>query len=59
MFPSVDDVNYGGRGKVPEAAVDRMVADLEKQYVNAFSINNNLLKHIFAFKNEITMCIYN
>lgn len=31
MFPSVDDVNYGGRGKVPEAAVDRMVADLEKQ----------------------------
>ena len=34
MFPSVDDVNYGGQGKVPEAAVDRMVADLEKQYVN-------------------------
>ncbi|XP_044177820.1 pre-mRNA-splicing factor syf2-like isoform X1 [Acropora millepora] len=31
MFPSVDDVNYGGQGKVPEAAVDRMVADLEKQ----------------------------
>ncbi|KAK2570618.1 Pre-mRNA-splicing factor syf2 [Acropora cervicornis] len=30
MFPSVDDVNYGGQGKVPEAAVDRMVADLEK-----------------------------
>jgi len=31
MYPSVDDVNYGGEGKVPEAAVDRMVADLEKQ----------------------------
>ena len=31
MYPSVDDVTYGGQGKVPEAAVDRMVADLEKQ----------------------------
>jgi len=31
MYRSVDDVNYGGEGKVPEAAVDRMVADLEKQ----------------------------
>jgi len=31
LYPSVDDVNYGGQGKVPEAAVDRMVADLEKQ----------------------------
>ncbi|KAJ7391341.1 pre-mRNA-splicing factor syf2 [Desmophyllum pertusum] len=31
MYPNVDDVNYGGQGKVPEAAVDRMVADLEKQ----------------------------
>ena len=31
MYPSVDDVTYGGEGKVPEAAVDRMVSDLEKQ----------------------------
>ncbi|RMX39710.1 hypothetical protein pdam_00008064 [Pocillopora damicornis] len=31
MFPTVDDVSYGGQGKVPKAAVDRMVADLEKQ----------------------------
>lgn len=31
MYRSIDDVNYGGDGKVPEAAVDRMVADLEKQ----------------------------
>ena len=31
MYPSADDVTYGGQGKVPEAAVDRMVADLEKQ----------------------------
>lgn len=31
MYPSVDDVTYGGQGKVPEVAVDRMVADLEKQ----------------------------
>ena len=34
FYPSVDNVNYGGQGKVSEAAVDRMVADLEKQYVN-------------------------
>lgn len=31
MYRNVDDLNYGGQGKVPEVAVDRMVADLEKQ----------------------------
>lgn len=30
MYRSVDDVNYGGDGKVLEVVVDRMVVDLEK-----------------------------
>ncbi|XP_032234825.2 pre-mRNA-splicing factor syf2 isoform X2 [Nematostella vectensis] len=29
--PSVDNLSYGGEGKVSEAGIDRMVADLEKQ----------------------------
>lgn len=31
MFPTANNITYGGEGKVSEAGVDRMVADLEKQ----------------------------
>ncbi|XP_031568168.1 pre-mRNA-splicing factor syf2-like [Actinia tenebrosa] len=31
LYPTVDNLNYGGEGKVPEEAIDRMVDDLEKQ----------------------------
>eukprot|EP00112_Aurelia_sp_Birch-Aquarium-sp1_P017217 Seg397.31 transcript_id=Seg397.31/GoldUCD/mRNA.D3Y31 product="Pre-mRNA-splicing factor syf2" protein_id=Seg397.31/GoldUCD/D3Y31 len=30
-FPTADSINYGGEGKVPEEAIDRMVNDLGKQ----------------------------
>ena len=33
MFPTVDSVSYGGAGKVSEDAIDRMVNDLDKQWV--------------------------
>ena len=62
MFPCVDDVNYGGQGKVPEAAVDRMVADLEKQYVN--SLHSNLPSflsnkiQVIMIQNVISKCTY-
>jgi hypothetical protein len=31
LYPTVDNLSYGGEGKVPEEAIDRMVDDLEKQ----------------------------
>ena len=33
MYPTVNNIGYGGEGKVSKEGVDRMVADLEKQYV--------------------------
>ena len=31
MFPTANDITYGGEGKVSKAGVDRMVEDLQKQ----------------------------
>ena len=31
LYPVVDNLQYGGEGKVPEANIDRLVADVEKQ----------------------------
>ena len=31
MYPSANNIAYGGDGKVSKEGVDRMVADLEKQ----------------------------
>lgn len=31
MYPDADSLSYGGQGKTSEAAIDRMVADLDKQ----------------------------
>lgn len=31
MFPSANNISYGGEGKVSKTGVNRMVADLEKQ----------------------------
>lgn len=50
MFPTVDDVSYGGQGKVPKAAVDRMVADLEKQYVHDIILTNIHLEKLVSYK---------
>lgn len=36
-FPSAHNVMYGSDGKCSEGAVDRMVADLEKQYESFLS----------------------
>ena len=31
MYPTANNISYGGEGKVSKEGVDRMVADLEKQ----------------------------
>ncbi|RDD43612.1 Pre-mRNA-splicing factor syf2 [Trichoplax sp. H2] len=31
LYPDADSLSYGGQGKTSEAAIDRMVADLDKQ----------------------------
>ena len=31
MYPTANNIGYGGEGKVSKEGVDRMVADLEKQ----------------------------
>jgi len=31
FYPGVNSLGYGGRGKVSQAGIDRMVADLGKQ----------------------------
>lgn len=35
-FPGAHNMDHGGDGKVPEAGIDRMVEDLEKQLVYLF-----------------------
>ena len=33
FYPGVNNLSYGGSGKVSSAGIERMVADLEKQWV--------------------------
>ena len=45
MYPTANNISYGGEGKVSKDGVDRMVADLEKQWVDSGDTDQSYLNY--------------